>query len=99
MKAGKEEALRHWGVKIRASMDEAIASLYEENCLEESLRLFAVEGTYYVVGVMCAGKGGMLNPENPDRAINGEHHRVLRDCLEEELAQEKIYHVRADDTL
>ncbi len=65
----------------------------EENCLEESLRLYEIDNVWYAVGVMCAAKGGKLLPHNQERKINQEHFRVL----EEEVPFESVYNVRVED--
>jgi Family of unknown function (DUF6176) len=97
VKKGKEKVLLEWGEIIRKEKNEALVSLREENCLEESLRLYKIDGYWYAIGVMCAAKGGKLLPHNQNRKINQEHFRVLEECLEEEMSFQSIYNVRVED--
>lgn len=91
LKRGKEEILKDWGVTIHKEKGEALASLIEENCLSESMKIFSIKEDIYVVGAMCAEKGKELLAHNPNREINKKHIKILNDVLDGPLALEDIY--------
>ena len=96
LKKGKEDILRDWGKEISKDINEATASLVEEGCIEESLRIFEIGDEKYVVGVMCGEKGKKILPHNPDREINKKHFKILKECFGVEVSQEKIYSVKVE---
>lgn len=87
----KEDILRSWGSDVMKNKEEALASLIEENCLAESMKMFTVNGEIYVVGVMCPEKGKQLLPYNTNRPINKEHMSILKDVLGEPVMLEDVY--------
>lgn len=96
IKKGTDGIIKAWGGEIHKNMDEAVASLVEENCLEESLRFFEIGGEKYAVVVMCAEKGKKLLPHNPGREMNKRHFEILKECFDDEVVQEKVYSVRVE---
>jgi|SRR3989344_4037708 len=96
IKKGKENLLKEWGISIRADLGESLASLIEENCLAESMKIFSIDGETYAVGVMCAEKGKEILPYNPEREINKKHFKVLREVIEEQVKLEDVYTLAID---
>ncbi len=97
LKKNTEFLLKQWGEEVSSdSKEEAIQSLLEENCLEESLRIFKINNDMYLVGVMVALDSKGLFEPNQKRSINKKHFSILKECIEEEISQDKIYNVRAD---
>lgn len=43
---------------------------------------------------MCSEKGKKLLPYNPDRKINKKHFKILEECFDVEIPQEKVYSVQ-----
>lgn len=93
----KKEAqgiLKDWGKEVSLDMEEAIKSLQEENCLEESFRMFKIGEDFYIVGVMVSKDSNSLSEPNMEREINKKHFAILSECIESEIFQDKIYNVR-----
>lgn len=96
IKKGKEALLKEWGVSIHANTEEALASLIEENCLAESMKMFSINGEIYIVGVMCVEKGKEILPYNPERKINKEHFKILKEAIVGQVKLEDIYTLAVD---
>lgn len=96
IKQGKKKELKEWGEELERRKDEAIKTLTEENCMEESIRFFEISGETYVVGVMVANKGQKMVPPNLDDELNKKHIKILNECFLSELPLEKMYNIKVD---
>jgi len=94
IKPGKKEKLLQWGAEIMNNQQQALLSIGEENCREESMRIFSIENNDFLLCVMSAkDKKGIL-PYDKNQPINKKHFEILEECLEGEVSQEKMYHLR-----
>jgi hypothetical protein len=91
----KVDMLREHGHKLMGDWkDEAIQSLRAEGVMQESCRVFEIQGNWFAVGVMSA-QGKIL--DGPDSDVNREHKRVLSEVVSSKISTEIIYDLQIPD--
>ncbi len=87
IQSGKLEQWKSWCEKLNTSLrDEAKSTIKEEGGTFESVLVFSLGDDWYTVGISDAVKSG-----NMDRAINQEHQRQKKECLESGVSVEVFY--------
>lgn len=94
IKKGKKNKLINWGKYLSKNRNIAIETLAEENCLEESARIVKLGKDFFLIGAMVAEPGKKLLPSNPNREINKKHFKILEECLDLQIPQEKCYSIQ-----
>lgn len=94
-KDNKADKYKSWGQELSGGkIDEAKASLKEENLAEEATALVKINGEDYWIGVQVSD--GEVLPANTERMVNLKHQETNKECLGESIDVDILYDIKAD---
>lgn len=83
VKEGKLDQWLAWCQRLNGELrDEAAATLKDEGIRDEFFITFEIDRVHYTLGAVLTPNGETPKPADSSVAINAEHKRLKRECLE-----------------